>query len=762
MLHHPSGMIGLPLRLLAREVYDRVVAERGSDQVALVTGEEKRIGRNARYWVCTVEAMPLDRRVAFLAVDEVQLIAHRGRGHVFTDRVLHARGLLETWFMGSDTAEPLLRELVGGLELEGAPRLSTLRYAGVCPLGSVPRRSAVVAFSVDKVYALAERLRARHGGVAVVLGALSPAARNAQVALYQSGEVGHLVATDAIGMGLNLDVEHVAFSAVRKFDGRRVRDLSAAELAQIAGRAGRHKTDGTFGLTGGLDELDPDVVSAIEQHRFVPIARAWWRNSVLDFSSPEALVHSLEMHPPSPRLARVNGEADQVALERLLASAAVRSRLGSPERLARLWSVCAVPDYRRLGNHADLVEQLAVRLLDHGELAEDWVGEALERLDRTDGDIETLTGRIAMVRTWTYAAYQKGWLPRADHWQEASQALEARLSDALHQALLARFVDRRAMVAAHGAEAVADEQGVVAADGVVLGRLEGLSFRMEGDASRRTRAAVRRAVRPALNARLEQLVRAPEQVVQIDPEGAARWDGHAIGWVQRSPERLRPHIRVAHLDLLDAFDTQRVRAALGGLVAHGADRLMEPLRLGDHEGLEHAGRAVLFELELGLGLVAARSVADRVRRLSPAERNVLKKRDVRLGVHTVFVASRLTPADLRCRALLWCVHNGVFPMPQAPGSNTSVRIEPGVPAAFYEAVGFRCLGPRAVRVDLLERVAARLRAARRGEPARRDELLSWLGCPMEELHAIAGALGYRLRGDDTLTAKRERRPRRSR
>ena len=398
MLAHRSGMIGLPLRLLAREVYDRIVAEKGDAHVALVTGEEKRVPSDPRWYVCTVEAMPLDRRVAFLAVDEVQLAGDRNRGHVFTDRLLHARGTLETWFLGSEIIRPLLERLVPGIEIDTAPRLSTLTYAGERKLTSLPRRSAVVAFSADQVYEQAERIRAVHGGAAVVLGALSPRTRNAQVALYQSGEVGHLVATDAIGMGLNMDLDHVAFSALRKFDGRGHRDLSSAEVAQIAGRAGRYTTDGSFGATRELGPLPEDLVQAVEQHRFPSLERLYWRNSRLDYTSPDALLRSLSRPPPHPFLVPCHQEDDQLALEALLADPAVHARVtGRPEALSRLWEVCQVPDYRKdlTGAHVSLLAQIAARWIDAEPLPTDFLTERLDRLDRPDGDIDTLMARIA-------------------------------------------------------------------------------------------------------------------------------------------------------------------------------------------------------------------------------------------------------------------------------------------------------------------------------------------------------------------------------
>ena len=425
MLHYNSGMIGLPLRLLAREIYDRVVARVGEEKVALVTGEERIVPASARYFCCTVESMPVSRHVAFLAVDEIQLATHRDRGHVFTDRLLNARGVKETWFLGSDTMIPVVERLVPTAEIQTFPRLSELRYAGVSRLTSLRPRSAVVAFSAAHVYELAERLRATRGGTAVVLGALSPRARNAQVAMYQSGEVRYLVSTDAIGMGLNLDIHHLALGAIEKFDGRQHRPLTPAELGQIAGRAGRFRRDGTFGVTarcatktGGMD---PHTIEAIEAQRFEPVRRVYYRSSALDFSSGEALLDSLAV-PPRTRLLMLKLDGvDHDTLRRLLQDPDIQARTRREDDLELLWEVCRVPDFRGTlaESHLALVRQLFLQLHERGALEEGWVERRLERLDRVDGGLEELMTRIAFTRTWAYVSNREDWLRDRAAWREA-------------------------------------------------------------------------------------------------------------------------------------------------------------------------------------------------------------------------------------------------------------------------------------------------------------------------------------------------------
>ncbi|MDP6122127.1 MAG: helicase-related protein, partial [Rhodospirillales bacterium] len=402
MLGHASGIIGFPLRLLARENYERAVAIKGKGRVALITGEEKIMPAGARYFVCTVESMPVRRRAAFLAVDEIQMCADAERGHVFTDRLLKARGEEETMFLGAATMKHRLRQLVPDIEFMERPRLSTLAYAGSRKITRLPPRSAVVAFSAAEVYAIAELMRRQRGGAAVVMGALSPRTRNAQVAMYQAGEVDYLVATDAIGMGLNLQLDHVAFAEKRKFDGRAPRDLTAAELAQVAGRAGRHMNDGTFGTTSDKATLEPDVVEAVENHRFGRLQAVWWRNAELDFASTGSLVGSLEATPPVPQLMRAQGAEDQASLAQLIKDEQIAAIATSPGPVRLLWNVCQIPDYRKtmVEAHTRLLARIYLYLTGTDErLPVDWVAGQLAHLDRVDGDIDTLMARIAHTRT---------------------------------------------------------------------------------------------------------------------------------------------------------------------------------------------------------------------------------------------------------------------------------------------------------------------------------------------------------------------------
>src|SRR5215475_6398360 len=448
MLAHSSGSIGLPLRLLAREVYNKCVERVGANEVALVTGEEKIKPHNPRFWVSTVEAMPRDLDVAFVAIDEIQLGADLERGHVFTDRMLNRRGREETLVLGAATMRPMVEKLLPGANILSRPRLSQLTHAGEKKLTRQPSRTAIVAFSAEEVYAIAELVRRQRGGAAVVLGALSPRTRNAQVALYQSGDVDYLIATDAIGMGLNLDVDHVAFASDRKFDGFGFRRLTPAEFGQIAGRAGRHMRDGSFGTTGRCPPFEPELVQALESHTFEPIKVLQWRNSALDFKSLGALQASLATVPTEQGLTRAPIGEDIQVLEHAARDDDVRAMATSPAAVEQLWEVCQVPDYRKIAPaaHAELVVTLYGFLRREGRIPVDWISRQVALADRTDGDIDTLSTRIAHIRTWTFAANRPDWLADPEHWQGITRAVEDKLSDALHERLTERFVDRRASV----------------------------------------------------------------------------------------------------------------------------------------------------------------------------------------------------------------------------------------------------------------------------------------------------------------------------
>jgi len=743
MLGHESGMIGFPLRLLARENYDRIVKIKGAHQVALITGEEKIVPPGARYFVCTVESMPLDRVVSFLAVDEVQMAADPERGHFFTDRILYARGMNETMLLGADTIRPVLNRLLPDIDVVARPRFSKLSYVGPKKATRLPARSAVVGFSANEVYAIAELIRRQRGGTAIVMGALSPRTRNAQVDMFQSGEVDYLVATDAIGMGLNMDVNHVWFASLRKYDGRQLRGLRDVEIAQIAGRAGRHMNDGTFGTTIDVGGLDEETVEAIENHRFDPLRELQWRNAELDFRSIPALIASLNEPPPHAALQRVREQDDQVALQTLAQMSDFLPRLHAPKRVKLLWEVCQVPDFRKTmtEEHTTLLGQLFQHLSQGGErLPDDWIDSHVKRLERFDGDIDTLMTRIAHVRTWTYISHRADWIQRAAHWQERARAIEDRLSDVLHQRLTQRFVDRRAALLVRRLRDEGEmttsvaEAGEVIVEGEHLGRIEGFRFipdTTEGPDGKVTDqkavlSAALRALRENLPTRLQAFTSAPDGGLVFDSQLRICWGGGPVARLLPSGDVLAPKVEALSSDLLDGPAREEVRKRVATWVETrirlGLSEMMDAR--ATLEQLPAGARGIIFQLCENLGVLPRRPIEQQMADLGEEDRKALAKLGVRVGVYSLYFPCMLKPVPIRLRAGLWMVARNRDSIPPLPiEGRTSMDLPQGAERDFYGAIGYLPLGNHAIRADMVERLAAMARAAVRDsrENARRAQ-----------------------------------------
>ena len=779
MLGHKSGVIGLPLRLLAREVYTRVVDRVGADTVALVTGEEKIKPENARYWVCTVEAMPRDLDVDFVAIDEVQLAADLDRGHVFTDRILRRRGSAETLLLGAATMRPILTRMMPQLNVITRPRLSHLAYSGQKKLTRLPRRSAIVAFSAEDVYAIAELVRRQRGGAAVVMGALSPRTRNAQVGLYQSGDVDFLVATDAIGMGLNLDVDHVAFAARRKFDGWQFRDLNPAEMGQVAGRAGRHMRDGTFGVTGRVDPLDDELVARLEGHDFEPVKLLQWRNADLDFSTLADLRESLAAVPKEETLTRAPAGDDVLALEAIAADPELAGITTTREAVERLWDVCQVPDYRKIApaNHHELVAALYHQLMHHGRIEDDWFAARIAECDRDDGDIDTLSTRIAHVRTWTFIANRPDWLDDPAHWQDRARQVEDRLSDALHDQLTQRFVDRRTSVLARNLrenpamEADIDAGGEVSVEGHHVGRLEGLRFtpdpEADGNHLKAIAAAARRTLSGELAKRAERLAKDADEVIMLSLDGMLSWRGSVVGRVEKGDTVLAPRLVMLADEHLTGAPREAAEARLAKWLSDRIEAQLGPLKAMEaDEALTGMTRGLAFQIGEALGVLERPKVADEVRGLSQDDRATLRRHGVRFGAHHIYLPVLLKPGPRILAAQLWALHHGGLHQPGfedlaalVQAGRMSVGVAPGTARGLYRAFGFRACGSRAVRIDILERIADQIRAAlswRKDSgtalpPGAVDgrvftvseQMTSLAGCAGEDFAEILKALGYR-------------------
>ncbi|MQT12954.1 helicase-related protein [Segnochrobactrum spirostomi] len=782
MLAHPSGLIGLPLRLLAREVYTRVAERVGANAVALITGEEKVLPPSPRFFVCTVEAMPDTTDVSFVAIDEVQLAGDLERGRVFTDRILSLRGRDETLLLGATTVRPLLEKLIPGINVVTRPRMSVLTYSGQKKITRLPLRSAIVAFSAGEVYAIAELIRRQRGGAAVVLGSLSPRTRNAQVDLFQAGDVDFLVATDAIGMGLNLDVDHVAFASNRKFDGYQYRLLNPAEIGQIAGRAGRHTRDGTFGVTGRADPFDDELVKELESHRFAPVRVLQWRSSALDFASLTALRQSLDEPPREEGLTRAPPGDDVVSLDFAMRDPEIRDLAGSPARVERLWEVCQVPDYRKIApaNHADLILALYGYLIRDGWVSDDWFSRQVAFADRTDGDIDTLSNRIAHIRTWTYVANRGDWLSDPDHWRGITRDVEDRLSDALHERLTQRFVDRRTSVlmrrlrenAMLDAEITAT--GDVTVEGQHVGHLHGFRFVPaaggEGPDGKALRAAAAKALAGEIERRAERVGRAGDGDFVLAADGAVRWQGEAIAKLIASEDALKPgfvlladeHLTGPGRELVDVRVRTWIASHLGTILKPLFDLLEAP----DLTGL---ARGIAYRIVEHLGVLERPLVSEDAKALDQNDRAVLRKYGVRFGAYHLFVPALLKPAPGRLLATLWALKNadfdvpGLIEVPQLSASGrTSIPVDPAVPVDLYRVCGFKACGGRAVRIDILERLADIIRPILAWRPGPESgtppegayptgggfmptvRMTSLVGCSGEDFASILKGLGYRM------------------
>ncbi|WP_282150973.1 helicase-related protein [Ruegeria atlantica] len=758
MLGHRTGVIGLPLRLLAREVYDKIVAIRGPSVVALVTGEERIVPPRAKYWVCTVEAMPEGMGADFVAIDEIQLCADPERGHVFTDRLLRSRGTSETLFLGSDTLRGPIAALVPEVQFIRRERMSQLVYSGSKKISRMPARSAIVGFSIDNVYAIAELLRRQKGGAAVVMGALSPRTRNAQVELYQNGEVDYLVATDAIGMGLNLDVNHVAFSSLTKFDGRRMRHLAPNELAQIAGRAGRGMSDGTFGVTGEAPPLDDGVAQAIMDSRFTPMKKLNWRNAALRFGSVEALIDSLEVSPDSEHLIKARPADDLNALKSLSQEAEVIARASDGPSVRLLWDVCRIPDFRGISHaeHASLLEVIYGHLHERGAIPDEFMARQIRRIDKTDGDIDALSKRLAYIRTWTYVAQRNGWVRDESHWRAETRIVEDRLSDALHDRLTQRFVDRRTSVLLRRLKqkeallAEVNDKGEVTVEGEFVGRLEGFRFTpdksAQGTEAKALKSASLQALAPQFHLRADRFYNAPDTEIDFTDQGGLMWGEYAVGKLVAGAEPLKPMVEVFVDEAAGPDVEQKVQRRLQHFIDRKVAALFEPLlNLSRDEELSGLAKGFAFRMVEGLGVLPRAGVAQEVKDLDQDARGALRKHGIRFGQFTIFMPLLLKPAPTRLRLVLWALAGGLQEFPDAPPPGlVTVPVAKGAPEGYDTMCGYRDAGERSIRIDMLERLADMLRAEdSRGGFEAKPDMLSITGMTLEQFADLMQGLGYK-------------------
>ena len=785
MLDCQSGVMGFPLRLLARENYDRAVTQKGASAVALITGEEKIIPKQARYFICTVEAMPLDLEVDFVGIDEVQLCGDPERGHIFTDRLLHCRGRLQTMFLGSETVRNLIVELVEDVQVETRPRFSQLTYVQPKKLSRIPRRSAVVVFSAAEVYRVAEELRQHRGGCAVVLGALSPRTRNAQVQMYQDGEVDYMVATDAIGMGLNMDLDHVTFARTRKFDGRQPRSLSLSEIAQIAGRAGRHMNNGTFTTTAEIGGFDEMTVEAVENHRFEPLKALSWRSRALDFSHTGALIRSLDQRPPHDALIKARDAEDLLALKGMLANEEVRKMARGSAAVRVLWDVAQVPDFHKTmtDHHLNMLVRVYGFLMgDPGRIPEDFIQDAVSRIDDVKGDIDTLINRIANIRTWTFISHRPDWITNAREWRDRTKRVDDRLSDALHDRLTQRFVDRRAAILVRSLvnggtlTGKVEKDGSVVIEGQPVGTFKGFTFVPDPsilDAhAKPILTAARKALGEEVEGRVQQLVDDNDGSFRLVENGKLLWREVPMANLVRGASALDPDVEVISSDFLEPANRDRIKARLvAWLKAHLKNRLGPYYQLRGAQ-FTGTGSGLAFQLLEKLGLIMREEVSDLIKALGKDERKALYEQNVRIGRYGVWVRGLTNPQHWPWRALVWSVwHEKPQLRDQVPAAEQIVIERPkdgwgDMNAEFFAMLGFAPLelyNPRGkshlvyVRMDALDRVGSALwTASDAGAFALPGGLEEQLACNEAMVARIVNALGFKRANERDIARANER------
>ncbi len=748
--------------------------------MALITGEEKIKPPRPRFWVSTVEAMPRDLDVSFLAVDEIQIAADLERGHVFTDRILNRRGRDETLLLGAATMRPIIERLLPGASIVTRPRLSQLEFAGDRKITRQPRRTAIVAFSADEVYAIAELIRRQHGGAAVVLGSLSPRTRNAQVAMFQNGDVDYLVATDAVGMGLNLDVDHVAFASDRKYDGYQFRRLNPSEFAQIAGRAGRATRDGTFGTTGRCAPFEPELVNALQNHTFESVKVLQWRNSKLDFSSLGALQVSLALSPSHEALTRAPIAEDLRVLDHAARDADVRDMAHGAAAVERLWDACQIPDYRKIAPaaHAELVTTLFGFLMQKGRIPDAWFAAQVDQADRVDGDIDTLSGRIAQIRTWTFVANRPDWLADPEHWQGIARDVENKLSDALHERLTERFVDRRTSVLMRRLRentmlnTEIGKTGEVIVEGHVIGRLDGFTFAPDaaeaGSDAKALQATAQKALAGEIDARAEKLAAAPDDQFVLTSDGTIRWTGDAVAKLMAADDALHPRIRIISDERLSGAPREAVERRLDLWLKTHIEKLLGPLfELSKAEDITGIARGIAFQLIEALGVLERSKISSEMKDLDQPSRASLRKYGVRFGAYHIYVPPLLKPAARALASLLWALKGDNVDLSALSGAQhlagsgrTSFPVDKALHRDAYRVLGYRQCGERAVRVDILERLADLIRPALAWRetslgakpPGAFDgrgfvvtqAMTSLTGSAGEDFASILRALGYRM------------------
>ena len=761
MLSFDSGMIGFPLRLLAREVYDKVIKKISPDKVALITGEEKIIPSNAKYFLCTVESMPINKHLDFVGIDEIQMCADHERGHIFTDRLLNVRGDKLTMFMGSSTIRNIVKKLNEDTEFINRDRLSKLSFIGHKKISRINRKTAIIAFSTEEVYAIAELVRRQKGGAAIVMGSLSPKTRNAQVNLYQSGDVDFLVATDAIGMGINMDLENVFFSNLRKFDGKKLRKLNLSEIGQIAGRAGRYLNDGNFGKTGNCKDISPEEVELLENHKFEEIKILFWRNSKLNFNNASALIKSLNEKPKKEWLRKIHECEDEKVLKYFLNNMESHNIKDNKDTLELLWECCQIPDFvkKTYGNHIEVVGKVFDFLNGiNGKISNDYMRIQLMKLDNLDGNVDSLSNRIANVRTWSYVSNKINWVENQNYWIEKTKILEDRLSERLHEELTRTFIDKRASILARGLKQDMDfkteimENDKVVIDGQFIGNLKGLKFEMDLKAGaletdiKSLKKAARQTVGPELKKRIQLIL--DTGLIEIKNDFKIYWRDFPIAKLEQGKDYLNPEIFIIVDDLLDNKDKQNFSNFIEKWIKEKIELVLKSLI--DLKNLKESNssiKALAYQLYENNGVLKRENVTDYLKKLGQEERKILRELGVKFGRYHIFLYKLLKPEAVSLRILLWKNFHQKFLnlVPPTFGLNF-VEDKNAKNKNFMLLCGFENFENYFVRIDILERLFVQIinsNPDKNKEIRLVPEMLNLLGCNKQNFQKLIEKMNYK-------------------
>ena len=770
MLEFNSGIFGLPLRLLAREVYDKCVDKVGSDKVALITGEEKIIPNTAKYFICTVESMPKDKEVDFVAIDEIQMCADRERGHIFTERMLETRGSNLTMFLGSQVMGKIIEELVDNVEFEKKERYSKLSYSGIKKISRLERKVAIIAFSIEEVYAIAELVRRQKGGAAVIMGSLSPKTRNSQVGLYQSGDVDYLIATDAIGMGLNMDINEIYFSNLKKFDGKKTRRLNLIEMSQIAGRAGRYKNDGGFGTTGDCETLNSDEIEKIEKHQLPNTKMIYWRNSKLDFENPEKLITSLELRPSRKNLLRTNDSLDESVLRFFLKKGA--NNIIYHKNLELLWECCQIPDFEKkaYGQHINVIDKVFQFLSTRKKrIPSTFMKEQLKGLERDHGNVDLLSHRLSNVRTWSYVANKKNWVENSDYWIQLTKSIEDKLSDKLHDELTKSFIDKKISILSRNLKqdlvlnTEINNENKIHIDGQLVGELKGLKFLIEVTSKtldtdiKSIKKAARKGVEEELVKRVDEILSKAE--IEIDRNNKIIWKSYPIARLKKGNDYLSPNIDIISDDALDEISKSKLTLFLNKWLTNYINEILGDLtKLTKYKISNQYLRGLVFQLYENNGVVKRSDINEIVKSIPVEERKKLWGMGIKIGRYHVYLPKMLKPKAVEFRIGLWKIFHNLSNKSEIPKSGLNFLLDAKLDKNFLLLCGFEKFKDFFVRIDILEKLFLKILNNTKGKKFKiNSEMMNLLGCSKENFYKLMTYMNYKKdKAVDTYSFKGEK------